>query len=100
MLTGLAANRNVLKNLVIRDLQRRYVGSIGGFFWSVIHPIVQLACYSFVFGVVMGNPVDSQFAGYNYPIFILCGLFACFILIHTITRNCFSIYANTLVGYQ
>ena len=38
MLTGLAANRNVLKNLVIRDLQRRYVGSIGGFFWSVIHP--------------------------------------------------------------
>ena len=97
MLTGLAANRNVLKNLVIRDLQRRYVGSIGGFFWSVIHPIVQLACYSFVFGVVMGNPVDSQFAGYNYPIFILCGLLPWLFFSETITRNCSSITENSVL---
>ena len=58
---------------------------------SVIHPIVQLACYSFVFGVVMGNPVDSQFAGYNYPIFILCGLLPWLFFSETITRNCSSI---------
>src|SRR5216684_687669 len=36
----LIANRNLLKNLVIRDLKHRYVGSIGGFLWSVIHPLL------------------------------------------------------------
>jgi len=97
MLTGLAANRNVLKNLVLRDLQRRYVGSIGGFFWSVIHPIVQLACYSFVFGVVMGSRVDTRFAGYNYPIFILCGLLPWLFFSETITRNCSSITDNSVL---
>src|SRR5215510_9468127 len=95
MLTGLAANRNVLKNLVIRDLQRRYVGSVGGFFWSVIHPIVQLICYSFVFGVVMPTPIGKEFAGYNYPIFILCGLLPWLFFSETITRNCSSITENS-----
>src|SRR5262245_55792077 len=97
MLTGLAANRNVLKNLVIRDLQRRYVGSIGGFFWSVIHPIVQLACYSFVFGVIMPTPIGNEFAGYNYPIFILCGLLPWLFFSETITRNCASITENSVL---
>src|SRR5499426_3469605 len=48
----LVANRNLLKNLVIRDLKHRYVGSIGGFLWSVIHPLVLLASYTFIFGIV------------------------------------------------
>ena len=51
----LLANRNLLKNLVLRDLKHRYIGSLGGFVWSVIHPLVTLASYSFVFTVVMLN---------------------------------------------
>src|SRR5262245_58877059 len=97
MLTGLAANRNVLKNLVIRDLHRRYVGSIGGFFWSVIHPIVQLICYTFVFGVVLKQEVGSAYAGYNYPIFIFCGLLPWLFFSETITRNCSSITDNSVL---
>ena len=45
----LNANRNLLKNLIVRDLKHRYVGSIGGFLWSVIHPVVLLISYTFIF---------------------------------------------------
>ncbi len=42
LLKKIAANRSLLKNLVIRDLKHRYAGSIGGFFWPVIHPLAWL----------------------------------------------------------
>ena len=48
----LAANRSLLKNLILSDLKHRYVGSLGGFLWSVIHPVVLLVSYTFIFGVV------------------------------------------------
>src|SRR5215471_14455656 len=52
VLSKLATHRNLLKNLVIKDLKHRYVGSVGGFLWSIVHPLVQLAVYSFAFSIV------------------------------------------------
>jgi ABC-type polysaccharide/polyol phosphate export permease len=45
----------------------------------------------------MRNPIDSQFAGYNYPIFILCGLLPWLFFSETVTRNCSSITENSVL---
>jgi lipopolysaccharide transport system permease protein len=96
MLTKLAANRHVLKNLVVRDLQRRYVGSIGGFLWSVIHPLALLASYDFFFSI-LGIPVDSHYSAYNFPVFVYCGLLPWLFLSDTVMRNCTAITDNSIL---
>ena len=63
-MTGLAVNfvskvvrhRGLIRSMVQRDLKSRYVGSVMGIFWSVIHPLVLLVSYTFVFSVIPPNP--------------------------------------------
>src|SRR5690349_20319921 len=97
MLTKVAANRNVLKNLVLRDLHRRYVGSIGGIFWSVIHPIALLGSYTFMFSIVMRAPLDPAYQAYNFPVFAFCGLLPWIFFSDTIIRSCGSLTDNSVL---
>jgi lipopolysaccharide transport system permease protein len=90
----LAANRNLLKNLILRDLKHRYVGSIGGFLWSVIHPIVLLVSYTFIFGVVFRPDMGPEFGTSSFAIFVLCGLLPWILFSDTIVRNCSVISDN------
>ena len=84
----LIANRNLLKNLVIRDLKHRYVGSIGGFMWSVIHPLVSFVSYTFVFTVIFKTPLGTEFGTDSFAIFFFCGYLPWFLFSDTIMRNC------------
>jgi ABC-type polysaccharide/polyol phosphate export permease len=96
MLTKLAANRNLLKNLVIKDLKHRYVGSVGGFLWSVVHPLVQLGVYSFAFRIVFKSSLGPEYdGGTNYPVFIFCGLLPWLLFSDTLMRSCLSITENS-----
>ena len=90
----LAANRNLLKNLIIRDLKHRYVGSIGGFLWSVIHPVVLLVSYTFIFGVIFRMNMGPEFGTNSFAIFVLCGLLPWMLFSDTIVRNCSVISDN------
>lgn len=45
-------SRELLKALILRDIKSRYTGSLFGFAWLIINPIVMLAIYTFVFSVV------------------------------------------------
>lgn len=95
MLTKLAANRNLLKNLVLKDLKNRYVGSIGGFLWSVVHPLVQLAVYSFAFQIVFKQPLGPERdGGTNYPVYLFCGLLPWLLFSDTLMRSCMAITEN------
>jgi ABC-type polysaccharide/polyol phosphate export permease len=88
------ANRNLLKNLVLRDLKHRYVGSIGGFLWSVIHPIVLLISYTFIFVRVLGVPLGPEAGTDSFAIFLLCGLLPWLLFTDTVMRNCNAITEN------
>src|SRR5881296_1705082 len=90
----LAANRNLLKNLVIRDLKHRYVGSIGGFLWSVIHPLVSFVSYAFVFSVILQVQLGPDFGTDSFAIFFFCGFLPWFLFSDTIMRNCNAISDN------
>ena len=84
----LIANRNLLKNLVLRDLKHRYVGSVGGVLWSVIHPLVSFLTYTFVFTVVLPSPMRPQDGTNSFAIFFFCGFLPWFLFSDTIMRNC------------
>src|SRR5215813_4973441 len=90
----LAANRNLLKNLILRDLKHRYVGSVGGFLWSVIHPVVLLVSYTFIFGVIFRPDMGPEFGTNSFAIFVLCGLLPWILFSDTIVRNCSVISDN------
>ena len=84
MLRALFANRFLLRSMVVRDLRGRYAGSAMGLAWTVIHPIVLLALYTFVFGFVLRiranpvvDPLKEPWGGsetLTFTLYLLCGL--------------------------
>jgi ABC-type polysaccharide/polyol phosphate export permease len=70
-LAQLTRYRGLIQSLVARELKARYRGSVLGFFWSFVNPLLLLLIYSFVFTAVM--PV--RFEGIDkYAIFLFCGI--------------------------
>lgn len=61
--------RELIKNLVIKDLKLKYRGSMIGFFWSLLHPLLLICVYTFAFKYVL----RIQMA--DYPFFLVVGLF-------------------------
>jgi len=85
--------KHLILNLVGRDLKNRYVGSLMGFFWSVIHPVVLLICYTFVFSIVFKIKPFIQ-ATDNFAVFLFCGILPWLFFQETVTRSCTSITDN------
>ncbi|MFH1573474.1 MAG: ABC transporter permease [Acidobacteriota bacterium] len=66
--------RALIRRFVVRDLRARYVGSFMGFFWSVIHPIVLLVSYSFVFSLVFRIRPLPDTGTTSFPLFLFCSI--------------------------
>lgn len=70
-LTRLPRYRGLIQSLVARELKARYRGSILGFFWSFINPLLLLLIYSFVFTYV----IPARAPGHEpYALFMFCGI--------------------------
>src|SRR5476649_58081 len=70
-LAQLTRYRGLIQALVVRDLKARYRGSVLGFFWSFINPLMLLSIYTFVFSTLMqdNSPKTTPFA-----LFMFCGI--------------------------
>ncbi|RDV81841.1 ABC transporter permease [Ammonifex thiophilus] len=60
--------REMLRNLVAKELRARYKGSVLGFFWTFLNPLLMLVVYSLVFSFVMRAQMQ------NYAMFLFVGL--------------------------
>lgn len=71
---NLLRHRVLIQSLVARELKARYRGSVFGFLWSFINPLLLLAVYTIVFMTIFtppqGEGVDTQ----PYALFLFCGL--------------------------
>ena len=56
--------RELLRNLVFKDLKLKYRGSVLGFVWSLVNPLVMTAIYTLAFTYVVGNGAPPMFAMY------------------------------------
>jgi len=71
-LLDLRSYRELVRNLVIRDLKVRYRNSVFGFAWSLLNPLFLMVVLSVVFTVAFerATPVG------NFPAFLIVGLIA------------------------
>jgi ABC-2 type transport system permease protein len=68
-LRELIAHRELLVNLVRKELKVKYTASVLGAIWSLLNPVMFLAVFSFVV-VVLKNRIP------DFPVFLLSGLLA------------------------
>lgn len=55
------AYREMIFSLVRRDLKGRYKGSVLGFLWTFINPLLQLGVYTMVFSVIMRSGIEDYY---------------------------------------
>ena len=60
--------REMIFSLVRRDLKGRYKGSVLGFFWTFLNPLLQLVVYTIVFSVILRNNIE------DFYLFLFVGL--------------------------
>lgn len=64
--------RGLLGTLTARELKARYRGSVLGFVWSLVNPLMLLGVYAFVFGLILPSRAEGTDP---YAAFLICGLF-------------------------
>jgi len=65
---SLYSYRELIKNLVLKDLKLKYRDSALGFLWSLANPLLLIIVYSFVFGhILRGGPP-------NFAYFLMVGI--------------------------
>lgn len=82
--------RGVLFALVKRELSSRYRGSVFGFAWAILKPLMQLALFSLVIGNFLGASKSID----NYTIFIFVSLMVWGFLSECISAGSASITAS------
>jgi len=70
-LLDLWRHRALIGVLTARELKARYRGSVLGYLWSLLNPLLMLAVYSLVFQVVLPSRAPSTSP---YALFLFCGL--------------------------
>jgi ABC-type polysaccharide/polyol phosphate export permease len=66
--------RGLIQSLVARELKARYRGSVLGFFWSFVNPLLLLTIYSFVFTVILPRDPNDPEKLVPYSLFMFSGL--------------------------
>lgn len=60
--------RELVRNLVAKDLKVKYRGSVLGFLWSLLNPLVMIVVYSLAFQYILRIQIE------NYPLFLITGI--------------------------
>jgi len=63
--------RELIRNLVIRDLKVRYKNSVLGILWSLMNPLLMMIVFTVVFTVMAPLKLASV---QSFPVFVLCAL--------------------------
>jgi lipopolysaccharide transport system permease protein len=97
-LRNLYRARGLIYQLVRRDFRQRYIGSIVGWLWGVVHPLTLLAVYTFVFQYAFGAKLPPEEVTDNYPLFLFCGMLPWMLFSDSLQRSAVSLpeYANLI----
>ena len=91
-------NRSLLKQMIRRMIAAKYKGSMLGVLWNVIHPLMMLTIYTYVFSVVfkakwgVQSAADSKGA---FAIILFCGMTVFSIFSEAVTLAATQITTNT-----
>ena len=80
--------------MVRRDFTRRFVGSSAGWVWMLVHPLVLLAVWTFVFHYCLHMQVPPGQGG-NYTLYLFCGQLPWLLFQDTVARSSTSLVENS-----
>lgn len=80
--------RQMIFSLVRKDLRGRYKGSVLGFLWTFINPLLQLVVYTIVFSYILPTAIDK------YYLYLFVGLIPWIFFSASITGGSSSIVAQ------
>jgi lipopolysaccharide transport system permease protein len=86
-LRTLYANRYMIKSFALADLKKRYAGSFGGLFWSVIQPLFMIFTYYLVFSFVFKAKVEADYGTSSYTLWLMGGLIPWLFFSETLSRS-------------
>lgn len=82
--------RELLQNLVIKELKVKYKSSFLGFFWALLRPVLLGLVYTIVFSIIFQrNEVE------NFPLFLMAGLLPWTFFAGSMTMSASSIMGNS-----
>ena len=88
---NLIERRSLIFQLVKRDFRQRYIGSAAGWLWGVIHPLVLLASYTFIFTICLGSKLEAGEVTTSYPMFLFAGILPWLLFSETVQRSATSV---------
>jgi len=81
---NLIGGRALLFQLIRRDFEQRYVGSAAGWLWGLIHPLVMLLSWTFVFQYCLRQEAPQ---GGPYPLYLMAGYLPWYLFQETVLRS-------------
>src|SRR5579864_7905411 len=91
---NLVERRTLIYQLVRRDFEQRFVGSAVGWIWGLIHPLVLLASWVFVFEFCIQQKLPANEVTQSYSLFLFCGFLPWLLFQETVTRSASSLLEN------
>jgi lipopolysaccharide transport system permease protein len=84
---NLVERRTLITQLVKRDFQQRYIGSAAGWLWGLVHPLVLLASYVFIFSICLKQKPGPNEVTTNYPMLLFAGMLPWLLFSETVQRS-------------
>jgi lipopolysaccharide transport system permease protein len=84
----------LLASFTRREILNRYAGSVSGLAWSLLHPLAQLAIFSFVFSQIFRIGVPEGYPGTSYVTFVAVALWPWIMFSEGLQRAMASVGAN------
>lgn len=91
---ALVTHRQLLQDFAWRELRSRYKGSALGFGWNFAIPLLNLAVFYLLFGVLLGQRPRTGTGEQNYAIFLFVGLLPWTFFANSLGAGASSIIAN------
>lgn len=67
-------NRRLIASLVRREIAARYRGSVGDVLWTILHPLLLMLTYYFVFGIVLQTRFGADPSRSGFVLYFLAGM--------------------------
>ncbi len=65
---------DLILSLTKRELAARYRGSVLGFFWAVLTPVVMIAIFTIIFAGIFKARFGAGSSQWDYALYLFCGL--------------------------
>jgi len=65
---------DLILSLTKRELAARYRGSVLGFVWAILTPVVMIAIFTIIFAGIFKAKFGASSSQWDYALYLFCGL--------------------------